>query len=151
MITFQIDSINDIRIEIASFLEKAWEETVDHKELLTYGEDTVNWESYSTLEDEGILHIITIRDSGILVGYNFLLIITHPHYKVLHTVSDMMWIRESHRGIGLGRRLIQFSEDYLSNLGGGVMAYNFKVGKARPNMKSMGYIHNEEVFTKVIG
>lgn len=151
MIRCQVDSVQDIQLEVEDVLESAWEETVDHKELLSYENNNVDWEFYKDMEDSGTLHVITMRDSGKLIGYNFLMIIDHPHYKVLHALSDMMWINETYRGQGLGKSLIQYSEDYLEHIGGGLMVYNFKVGKPHPSMDKIGYKHAENVFTKVIG
>ena len=151
MIRFQIDSVKDIQLEVEDVLEGAWRETVDHKELLSYDDNDVDWEFYVDTEDAGTLHVLTARDSGKLIGYNFLMIMEHPHYKVLHAVSDMIWVKDSYRGQGLGKKLISFSENYLEHIGGGLMVYNFKVGKPHPNMDSMDYKHTENVFTKVIG
>lgn len=151
MIRFQIDSVKDIQLEVEDVLEDAWKETVDYKELLSYEDNNIDWEFYVGLEDSGTLHVATARDNGKLVGYNFLLIAEHPHYKVLHAISDMIWIKDSYRGQGLGTKLISFSERYLKHIGGGIMVYNFKVGKPQPNMEGVGYQHTENVFTKVIG
>ncbi len=91
------------------FLEH-WRELALNRDVIPLDPD---WDKYYRLDVEGALRILTVRvPSGQLVGYVFLMVGPHLHYKsTLWGHVDMFWMEPVYRqgwtGVKLFKRLIQ--------------------------------------------
>lgn len=152
MITVQLESMEAIRDDIKPLLKEHWEVTVLYKDKLSLEDNDVDEtiEKYKRMEEEGLIHVITVRDDDELIGYNFLVTFSHPHYNIQHGTCDMMYVHPEYRGQGVGKHLIAFTEEYFGDLGGGVLSVNFKTFLPQPSLGDFGFVHAENVYTKVV-
>ena len=77
-ITFQKELFRDIKLEIQPLLVQHWEEVAMYKDKVPLAPD---WARYQDMEDNGVLHVVTVRDSGTLVGYYVTMIVHGLHYR----------------------------------------------------------------------
>lgn len=69
-------------------------------------------EKYFQMDQLGMLHIVTARDDGKLVGYIICFVMPHIHYKSsgLVALADMYFILKEYRQGGLGVRMFRYME-----------------------------------------
>lgn len=73
-----------------------------------------DWDKYERLANAGVLKIITARKDGELVGYAFLLIDTHLHYRSTKFAAfDIYWLHPSCRGGRTAVRFFRFIEGVI--------------------------------------
>jgi len=145
VIVFQKEQLSDALIDELMPLGAA------HKqEVSSWPEEELSpdWPTYFGMQDIGCLLIVTARDDGNLVGYSFCIIQNHLHYsKTKFAHQDLIYIDPSYRGSG--KKLIQFSEDILRDMG--VKHINQHVKEKpdfSPMLKRMGYRFCETIYTK---
>ena len=106
---------------------------------------------YITLEENGGLRIYTVRIDDKLVGYSVFILCHNMHYKYLkQAVNDIFYIDKQARGDGLGRMLIQYSEDQLKQEDINIIIYHVK--EANPYLgeiaEAEGYPKLESIYQK---
>lgn len=102
---FGWERLTDITREILPLLKEHWRE-------LALNQDTVildpNWEQYFVYQELGILHVLTVRQHGDLVGYLWLLCGPHLHYaSTKYANIDHYWLAPECRSGWLGVRLFR--------------------------------------------
>lgn len=77
------------------------------------------WKQYVNLESAGVLHVLTMRADGKLVGYFFNLAYPHLHYSdILCSFSDMFYIARGYRRGGWGYiKMLLANEAMLRDIG----------------------------------
>ena len=67
----------------------------------------LDFPKYAQAENDGVLHIVTVRDAGRLVGYFIAGITGHLHYATsgLMAYNDMYFILPEHRRGGTGAKM----------------------------------------------
>lgn len=97
MITFQVENWNDVMQEAKPLWYLHYEEVAQNKDKMKLNPDI---ERLNLLNDNGMLHIVTARKQGELVGYHASVVETLMHYKdVLAANGDLYWLRKDCRGV----------------------------------------------------
>lgn len=149
MITYQEDNIATVLerhdILLAHFYEVEKDEI--HMEV------DIDYDTYYTLEDSGVLKTFTVKDDGVLIGYYTVVLYPNLHYKGrLYGVADMMYLIEGYRGRGIGSKFIYFVNAHLENRGVEKTVINSKPGSPLDKLLvKEGYNHIENMYDKYIG
>lgn len=73
-----------------------------------------NWDLYRTLGKNGNIVMFTIRDDKMLIGYNFYMVASHPHYRnSIIAEADSLYLIPKFRKGYTGYKLIKYSIDKL--------------------------------------
>jgi hypothetical protein len=97
MITFQVELFADTYEEALPLLRMHWEEVGLHREIMPFDPDVG---SYLANEQQGMLHIVTARQDGRMIGYHCSFVRPHVHYaSTLTAFTDIYFIEPSKRGI----------------------------------------------------
>lgn len=116
----------------------------------------VNWSTLLHLEDADMLQIVTARDDGRMVGYVVHIIIPqHHHYAMKMAVDDFYYMSASHRGSGMGKRMVLFAEAALRERGVDRVMYHERLvgdtaraGNLARFFASLGFRRHETVWIK---
>lgn len=152
-------AIGQAVIQREMLTEALWSEvmpllTAHYHEIAHYPDIELNpWkERYFTLQDNGALRLLVARDEGGLIGYLAVLVTPHLHYADSLTASqDVLFVRNDHRGLLLGRDLIRAAEEMLRAEGVQVFSQHCKV---RPDIdvgrlfRAMGYEPMDMIYVK---
>jgi len=153
MITYHTEKWRDALPEMEPLLIEHWRE-------IALGHDKVPLdvarERYQELCDEGTLHVVTVRDDGLLVGYHVAIVSGHLHYlSTLHGITDVYFLRPQYRKGRTGIHLFQRVEAQLGALGVKKLVTAVKLhtanGQSGRLFEYLGYDPAETVFTKYIG
>jgi len=75
---------------------------------------SLNWDMYKVIGENGNVVMFTVRNSGELIGYNFYIVSTHPHYKdTLIAEADSIYLTPQFRKGYTGYKLIKYSINKL--------------------------------------
>lgn len=78
----------------------------------------IDWLRYTQMELAGVLHIMTARADGKLIGYYFAIVSPRIHCKgVLTAFSDMFWLTPAWRKGWTGVKLFTHAGKMLKSLG----------------------------------
>lgn len=149
MITYQIEKWNSVQPEIEPYAVAHFLETESHLEEIPMDMD---WEKLKGLDDLGMLHTVTVRDNGKLVGYFVSLISTHFHYKsTLHAMVYLYYLRPENRGNYVGIKMFQFAEEKLKEIGIQKILSGTKVHLNFSSLfERLGYKNTELIFEKIL-
>lgn len=152
MITYQLEHFDDCYPEARDLhlLEEHWEEVALHKDVIPLDGDI---EAYRTLDAEGGLQILTVREDGKLIGYRMHLIKTHLHYKsTLMAFSDMYYLTPAARvKPRIAHRMFQESDKALYARGVVKVIETTKFHKNHQRfLEFEGYEPTELVLTKIL-
>lgn len=151
MIRYTEEKFSSIIDEIPTLVGSHWSEVSMHKESVNLDLDI---DAYMSLEDSGVLKVITARDdNGTLVGYCSMLIMPHLHYKNdIFAFNDGIYISPRYRNGFVGIRLLKESERVMKDNGVSVMTVHVKPTKDfSPVLKRIGFSEFETVYSKYIG
>lgn len=103
---FGWERFNEIAHELPPLFQEHWRELALNQDSIRLDPD---WDKYYRLDIEGVLQILTARlPSGQLVGYLFLLVGPHLHYKsTLWGHADMFWLDPLYRQGWMGVRFFK--------------------------------------------
>ena len=111
----------------------------------------LNHQQFEWMDANNVLHIVTARDEGKLVGYHFTICKTHLHRNVLAGYVDAFYISPEHRNGRVGMRLMQYAEDTLKRRGvQWIYSGSKHVKDVGRLMEHLGYAPIETVYLKVI-
>lgn len=148
MLTFAVEQWADIRSEIAPLWAVHHVEVADPIDTdIPLDPDVVK---YTRLADQGHLHIVAARANGALVGYCFVIIDTHLHYRTLLCgMFDIYWLAPAHRGHWHGIRMMRAVERSLRARGVRKAFSGTKLWlDASAMFKRLGWRPVENLFTK---
>ena len=95
MIEYAVEKLDTCLEEIEPLLREHYHEIAWYKDKIPYDPD---FERYQTIEDAGILHIVTARDEGKLIGYFVSLISYGMHYmSTKYAVNDVLFLHPDYR------------------------------------------------------
>jgi GNAT superfamily N-acetyltransferase len=96
----------------------------------------VNYEHMSKCDENGTMKCFGARlvDTEQLIAYLFVYITKSAHDSSLGAVEDAYYIMPEYRGSGLARRLLQFSEKRLKELGVDYFYMSSKAPVGGPNL-----------------
>ena len=104
-----------------------------------------NYAHMAKCQETGIMHAFGARlvDTGQLVAYLFVYVTHSTHDSSLVASDDGYYVMPEYRGSGLGRRLLQYSEKRLKELG---VDYFFMSSKAPAGGANIGLFLETEGF-----
>lgn len=149
MITFQEEKFKEVIDEIKPLLESHYEEIAMYKDQVPFDPD---YERYSQMCDLGVLHVVTARDEGRIVGYYISFIVPHIHYKTtMYANNDILFLHPDYRGTTAAPRMFKFAEKALKDKGVDVMMIHMKTYSSFDRMlERMGWDYTERLYTKCI-
>jgi hypothetical protein len=126
-----------------------WKEVGTHNDILDFDPDH---ERYVALENIGMLHILTARDEGVLVGYFFVGILRHPHDRKCLIGTDMLvYCRPQYRRELLGPLMYDAAEKKLEELGAHIVMFRKKAHwNGDGFLTRRGYGPQETIYDKVL-
>lgn len=112
----QRESFVDIMYELPDLFAAQYEEAVTDKDGLV---ESADYDRYCKLEDLNVLHCLTARVQGELVGYFINMVVYHLHHKGVKTSSsDLIYVLpEWRKGSGIGLALLTTGIDEMRKLG----------------------------------
>lgn len=112
---FAVESWAQYWPEAKPLVELHWQEIALDQEHVPLAVDEAG---YVALDGAGILHIVTARDEGRLVGYWLGMVKGHLHYRTtLHAVMDVVWLHPAYRRGVNGYQLFHAVERTLRQRG----------------------------------
>lgn len=149
-ISYAVEPLEDILEELKPLLEEHYEEVAMYKDRVKLDPD---YEKYLTLSELGILHCVTVRDKGVLIGYFITFIQPHLHYQeTLYGVNDILFLEPSYRGSDVAVKLFMFAEERLRDEGVDVLVLHMKTSLPFEGLaKFLHYDKAEYNYSKYIG
>lgn len=147
---FQVEKWRDALPEMEPILVKHWRE-------IALGHDKVPLdiarERYQHLCDNDLLHVVTARKDGVMVGYHVAIISGHLHYEsTLHAITDVYFILPKYRLGFTGIRMFRYIESQMRQRGVKKLITGTKlhldIGAV---LRFLGFAATETVYTKYIG
>lgn len=140
--------------ELPPLFHRHWQEIALRKESVPLDP---NWELFYFYASAGLLHVLTVRADGILVGYLFVLAGPHLHYastKWAHV--DMFWLDPLFRRGWAGVKMLIENEKHMRSIGAKVVVIPTKLhflaerGGLGKLLKRLGYEPIEMVYSKTL-
>lgn len=149
-IKYAVETLDECLEEMKPILKAHYEEVAMYQDKVPLAPD---YDKYYALEEMGVFHIVTVRDSGTLIGYFLSIVTPNLHYSEnLYAVNDILYLHKDYRSLGVGQKMFAFAEDRLKELGVSVIAIHMKTALPfDPLCKGMGYDYAERNYTKYIG
>ena len=148
-VTFQVEDFASLYPEAAPLLEKHWLEVAPYKDLCWLNPDVG---AYEKAQAASVLWIATARDGQRLVGYLWLVVAPHLHYKhVLQATDDIHFLHPAYRNAGLVLKFFRFAEHEMRKRGVGIMTLRTKAAPALNHgaiFERLGYDKQDIVYTK---
>jgi GNAT superfamily N-acetyltransferase len=113
----------------------------------------MNHEMYTFMEDHGMLHCVTARNNGRIVGYHTATLAPHLHYKSagIMAYEDLYYLLPEFRRGGAGARLFMFVESDLRKRGITKWFVGTKVHSDNSELlKALGFRLQDYCFTKLL-
>lgn len=150
MITYQIEDVRAVLKDVENLFDDHYEEVAENKEHIKLNPD---FDKYIILEEEGALHVATVRDDDKLVGYCVSILNIHIHYKDhLFALNDIFYLAPKYRSKGIAKGLLSFTEDDLKEVGVSVTVMHMKCDHPfKELVNSLGFKKTEYMFSKYIG
>lgn len=149
MITYQVEKWKDVSAEMMHLWEAHWEEVgLDHDSIKL----APDVDLYQQYEDAGILHVVTAREAGKVIGYHITIVRPHLHYKNdLHGFTDVYFIHPEHRKGWVGIRLFKYVEKTLKDRGVKKLMTGTKLHLDMGRIfEHLGWTETERLYTKLI-
>lgn len=148
-VTYQIEHWNDIIGELKDCFLAHWDEVALDKDTILLDPD---WFRYDALDRAGILHTITVRKNGVLIGYHVSLVGGHLHYaSTLHAQVDIYYIKPEFRKGRTPINMFKYAEDSLRNIGVKKIYTGCKTHFDHSRLfEFMDYRKTEIVYTKIL-
>lgn len=149
-VIFAIETMDEVLDDMAPLWDLHWEEIALDRQKVPLNPDI---DTFRTLEDAGLLLIVTARDEGKLIGYHVTIVRPHLHYKhSLTGYADMYFMHPHYRQGMTGVRLFKFVEQVLRDMGVDRIYQGTKLHKDMGRLfERLGYKETERLFVKWIG
>lgn len=148
-VTYQVEPASALIEEIKPLLEAHYEEIARHKNKIALNPD---YERYAELDRLGMVHAVTVRDSGKLVGYYISFVVPHLHYKDhLMSLNDIVYLSPVYRKGFTAIRMFKFAEHNLRGKGVTKIHINMKLAHDfGPVLERIGYVEIERIYEKML-
>ena len=147
-ISYQVESFKNVRDEIDPLWEAHYKEIARHQDKVALSPD---YDRYFKIDKAGMLHIVTTRDAGKLVGYFICFVMPNIHFKE-HTMAsnDLIYLSPSHRKGTVAASMIKFAEKTLEKRGISRLLVNMKLANDfGVLMERLGYVAMERIYEKM--
>ena len=150
MITFQVEDWADLIVEATPLWDLHYEEVGQNKTKMFLNPDI---DKLNNFNNRGMLHIVTARNDGSLIGYHASILDTLIHYKhILAANGDLYWLHKDYRKGGTGIKLFKEVERTLKARGVQVMYDATKLYLDHGKLfEHLGYKAIERKYSKWIG
>ena len=148
-LAYQVEPLSALERDIWPLLPLHWEELALDKSQMKMD---VFVSRYKEFEQNGNLHIVTVRDQGRLVGYFILMLGEHLHYHGAGRMAytDVYFILPEFRKGGAGVKLFAEVERTLRERGIVKAYFTCKVHQDHSSIfERLGWNWTDKVFTKV--
>lgn len=150
MITYQKDTVEDVFRDIGETFVK------HHEEVESFSKEVpldIDRGQFEVLEAAGVLHTVSVRDDGNLIGYYVSMLTPHPHHKgSLFAVNDILYIAPEYRSSGVAAGMISFAEEDLRGIGVTVMSFSMKTAHPFKSLADyLGFEETDIVYSKYLG
>lgn len=99
----------------------------------------------------GMLHVVTVRCDGELVGYHISIVKRHLHRAVLTAYTDAFYVAPEHRRGMVGYRMFTYATETLKRRGVKWIYSGTKLNKDISRLlERQGFRHVEETYLKVV-
>jgi GNAT superfamily N-acetyltransferase len=151
MLTFQQEAWPAFAAEARPLWDLHWQEIALDQDVIPLVPDHA---AYTALDQADVLHVVTARAEGQLVGYVVGILKPHLHYATtLHYHMDVLWLHPQWRQGLAGYRLLQAVERTVQQRVGGMVKillgtkqhYDLSTLYAR-----LGYTEIERTWAKVL-
>lgn len=148
-LTVQTERLADCLGEMKPLLARHWSEIGRNRERIALNPD---YGRYLALDDAGMLHVVTARVGGTLVGYHLSTVANNMHYRDhVYALNDIFYVTPEHRRGRIGMRLLDHAEKTLKERGVSVAFMHVKLAHDFGAMlERRGYVAVERVFEKVL-
>lgn len=150
MTTFHVEKWATFHRDAHPLFDMHWKELALDQAKIPLGLDSAR---FQVLCDQGLLHIVTARKAGVVIGYFVAIVMPHLHYKDagLMAFTDMYFIRPGCRKGGCGVKLFTEAERTLRERGV-VKAYlSTKVHQDHTQLfEKLGWRLSDKSFCKVL-
>jgi hypothetical protein len=147
---FQVEKWSDALPELRPLFRLLWDDVAVDKDKFTAECDEAK---YAELEKIGMLHLVTARSGGELVGYFLMFLTPNAHYKGAGVMgfTDMYYMKPSFRKGNAGIKMFSFMEQTLKEKGV-VKAYtSHKLHRDRGEMfEFLGWKATDMVYSKCL-
>lgn len=150
MVTYQVESIENVWEEAQELLVSHYEEIAWRKDKIELNPD---FDKYMLLNEGGYIHCVTMRDDGRLVGYCVTIADANLHYKTtMFAKNDIIYIEPEYREKKYGLGLMQYMEAEMRKHGVAVIAMHMKIyAPFKGLLEALGYEPVEIEYLKYIG
>lgn len=148
-LTFQVENLETFKRDSVLLLPQHYEELALDKDRIKLG---LQFSHYEKLESGNLLHIVTARDDGTLVGYFLSIIHIHPHYELagLMAASDMFYVHPNYRR-GTIAKLFLFVQQEMKKRGVVKLYWSCKCHLSQRQLfECLGFRQSDEVYTCLV-
>jgi GNAT superfamily N-acetyltransferase len=148
--TFQVERWAEFWRDCQELTPLHWREAALDKDVIKL---SILPENYAVCDEKGILHIVTARYGGKMVGYFVANVVIHPHYKDagLMAFTDMYFLHPDYRKGGYGAKLLIEVERTLKERGVVKLYISTKVHENKSELLlKLGYKPADLSFTKLL-
>jgi GNAT superfamily N-acetyltransferase len=143
---FATETYAQWRADAAPLLHSHYEEVAVGNAPMDVDDAQFEWMCRS-----GMLHVVTVRDDGRLVGYHISIVRRHLHRAVLSAYTDAFYLHPEFRGGRTAYRMFQYATDTLVRRGVRQVYSGTKLNRDIGRMlEHQGFKHVENTYLKVI-
>ena len=146
-VTFQTEFFDDVCDEAEALARAHWEET----EASMYGERvySLNRKQYRAMESANMLHIMTARSDGRMVGYASFFLTYNAHMLGVVASLDGLFVDREFRG-HCGLKLLRFAMEQVKACGAKAIQFSSPASRDCGALyRRLGAEVTETVYTKV--
>lgn len=111
---FALEKWRDVERELLPLMQRAYDALEPYPDLPL----DLNVERYAELCAANILHVLTVRIDGLLVGQCLVMIAPSLRHKSHNMAQiDHIWLNVAHRNKGIGTAFLQHIVEYVASLG----------------------------------
>ena len=130
---------------------------MEHWRELALNQDSIkldpDWDRFYALDLQGLLRVLTVRVEGHLVGYVFLIIGPHLHYKsTTWAHCDMFWLdpvyRQGWTGVKMFKELLRGVEEMGAQIASVPVKMHFMGGRVIKLLERLGFKQVEILMTR---
>ena len=149
-IIFKVETYHEVIEEMKPLFDQHWEEIAIHQDKIKLNPD---YSRYEELDSTGMLHIVTARDEGKLVGYFISFLEYHLHYKDhIFASNDICFLLPEYRHAEAGIGLFQYAERNLKDIGVSVIMIHMKTHAPFDTLcEVLEYENVERTYSKYVG
>lgn len=145
---FAVEDYLDVLPELMEIYPEHWAEIALDKEAIKLDPD---YPAYERMARAGILHVVTARVRGALVGYHLSMIHPHLHYRQSMTAfTDIFYLRKPYRAGMTGYKMLKFFRDSVRERGVQKVYMGTKLAlDLGPLLARLGFKPIERLYTMV--